>query len=468
MNVTFINPPVDLERLYGTGYLGSRGEQPPLGLCYLAAVLEEDGNDVRIIDAEFEGLNTGEITSHVVKHNTDIVGLTCVAATFYTTLEIAKSIRESDDDIKIIIGGPFISANPEEVISNECFDFGVIGEGEETMLELVDAIEGNGDLRRVDGILFRENGNVVKTHARRIIEDLDSLPFPARHLLPDIRRYIPESKNYRRLPSTTMVTSRGCPYNCIYCDQSVFGRKYRQNSAERVVDEMESLARDYGAREIFFTEDTFTLDNKRIGQICELINERGIDLAWRCCTRSDLVTKDLLVKMKDAGMWHIFYGAESGCQRILDTLKKGFTLDDTRKAIEWSDQAGLYTQACFMINNPSETHESIEETIRFAKSLPLTELSVLMMTPLPNTRLYETYKRYGTFDNTDLTQLNSWQPVFIPEGLTREYLIKRRKEFYREFFLRPKTIFRNLRQIRGWVDVKRYAGRFGAVKAIMN
>ncbi len=464
MNLTFINPPVNLSELFGTEHLGCKGEQPPLGLCYLAAVLEKEGHTVRIIDAEFEDLNTEKIVSRIKKHKTDIVGLTCVTPTLDNTLEISEKIKEYDTDLLTIIGGPHISADPIATIMHDNFDIGIIGEGEKTIVELADKIARGHELKNIDGIIYKDDGKIIQANPRRLIEDLDSLPLPSRHLLPDIRKYIPYSKNYKRLPSTTMVTSRGCPYNCVFCDKHVFGSRYRQQSAERVLEEINVLVDDYGIKEIFFTEDTFTLDNKRVEKICELMKQNKIDITWNCCTRVDLVSQELLKNMKNAGCWHIYYGIESGSQTILDKLQKGITLDQIKNAIKWSDNVGIFTLAVFMINNPAETKETIEETIRFSKSIPLTEIGVLMNTPFPNTEFEKICRDYGHFEQQDKTKINLWEPVFIPKGLTREYLEKRRKEFYREFFFRPSALWRSIRQIRGWSDISRYGNRIKTIE----
>ncbi|MBU0762308.1 MAG: B12-binding domain-containing radical SAM protein [Candidatus Altiarchaeota archaeon] len=446
--------------------MGSKKEQPPLGLCYLAAMMRAKKHSVDIIDAEFEDLRISEVVSRIKASKSDIVGFTCVTATYDVTVEIAKGVKGYDSDILTLIGGPHISAEPETTLSTGFFDIGIIGEGEQTVVELLDAIEKDIPLERVDGIIYRGPNSIVKTRPRKPIEDLDQLPYPARDLLPDIRLYKPSSKNYKRLPTTTMVTSRGCPFGCKFCDQSVFGRRYRQNTAEHVVNEIKILVKEFGIREIFFTEDTFTVDKERVEKICNLILEENIDIAWRCCTRVNLVTKDLLKKMKKSGMWHVYYGLESGNQDILDLLGKGITLKQIRDAIRWSDELGIYTQGAFMINHPTETHETIRETIDFAKSLRLTELSVLMLAPMPNTEFRNMCGSYGSFDNSDFTKMNPWQPIFVPKGLTKEYLEKKRKDFYREFYFRPQALCRILRHINTLSDFKRVLDRVKTIKTI--
>ena len=467
MHITLINPPITLQERYGSGIGASGGRQAPLGICYVAAFLEKNGISVRIIDAEAEELDYSNIISRIKKSKLNIVGITSTTVAFHRAIELANRIKESDPETQIIIGGPHVTALPDYTISFDCFDVGVLGEGEITTFELIKAIEKGIELKNVDGIVFRDsNHNAQFTKPREYIQNLDILPFPSRHLLPDINLYPPPPMNYRKQPVANIITSRGCPNSCTFCDRNVFGKRYREHSAEYVIAEIEHLIETYNIREIAFVDDTFTINKKRLEKIIDLMAEKGIKLNWTCMARVNTVSKKLLEKMKKSGCWHISYGIESGNQEILDIIKKGITLEQVRNAIKWSAEVGIHTKGFFIIGNPKDSIEIINETINFAKSLPLTDVVVTINTPIPNTESYENASQYGKLDTHDWSKFSYWQPVFVPFGFTEESLVNLQKKFYREFYFRPSIFLMHLKQIKSITDIKRYFKGIKAIKAI--
>lgn len=467
MQLTLINPPITPQERYGSSIGASGGRHAPLGICYLAAFLEKNGIDVEIIDAEAEGLEYSNIISRIKKFKSDVVGITSTTVAFHRALELANKIKEYNSDIPIIIGGPHVTALPEYTISFDCFDVGVLREGEITTLELLKALDQGTDLKNIDGIVYKDSKKIAHfTKLREYIPDLDILPFPARHLLKDIKLYLPQPMNYRNTPVVSIITSRGCPNRCTFCDRNVFGQRYREHSAEYVVAEIEHLIATYKIKEIVFVDDTFTINKKRVEKIMELMEERGISLDWTCMARVNTVTKSLLKKMKKSGCWHISYGIESGNQETLDLIKKGITLEQVKNAIKWSAHEGIRTKGYFIIGNPKDSLEIINETIDFAKSLPLTDVVVTINTPIPNTESFETASQYGKLDTHDWSKFSYWQPVFVPDGFDEESLISLQKKFYRDFYFRPSIFLKHLRQIKGINDVKRYCKGIKAIGAL--
>ncbi len=420
-----------------------------------------------MIDAEAEELGNDRIISRITKFGAEIVGITSTTVAFHRAIELAKGIRDYDKGLPIVLGGPHVTALPEHALSFDCFDVGVLGEGEITFLELVQTLKNSHELRAVDGIVFRENSKLHFTKPREYISNLDELPFPARHLLPDINYYLPPPMNYRHVPVVNMITTRGCPYRCIFCDKNVFGQKYRKHSPEYVVSEIEHVIDTFGAREIAFVDDTFTVDKKRVEQIIELINKRDIHIDWSCMGRVNTVTRDLLEKMKDAGCWHISYGIESGNQKVLAFIKKGITVDQVRSAIKWSDEVGIHSKGFFMLGHLTDSEETIGETISFAKSLPLTDVVVTLNTPIPNTEQYSLAEHYGRLDTHDWSRFSYWHPVFVPHHLSEKYLIEAQRKFFRQFYFRPQIIIRHLRQIRSITDIRRYIRGIKSLKAMI-
>src|SRR3989338_3670321 len=322
MNILLINPPFEDE--YSVGSSKSikyvLNVIPPLGLAYLAAALGKSGFAVEIID----GFLGNQDIPGIIADRPDIIGLTATTPTFNSALVIARKIKEGLPSVIIILGGAHITAMPWEAMAAGPFDIGVIGEGEVTLTELVKLLSSkftslpatgwSNDLRRVKGIIFREGGDLVATPKREAIMDLDTIPFPARHLLAPLSKYRPTPASYRRLPLGVMITSRGCPQQCAFCDRAVFGNSYRFRGPENVLGEAEELVYKYGAREIRFFDDCFTLDKERTIKICQGLRKIKPKLPWTCLTTVGSVTKELLKEMKASGCWQVLYGLESGSE----------------------------------------------------------------------------------------------------------------------------------------------------------
>lgn len=457
MKIVLINPAVTSAERYGKDIGAIGGHQVPLGICYLAAFLEKNGHTVSLIDAEADGLDNGKVLNNIRAFRPDAVGITSTTVALRRARDLALDIKRYDAGLPIIIGGSHVTANPRETLAFECFDYGVIKEGEITLFELLKALENNKPAGDMQGLVHRQAGEVIINPMRPYIRELDLLPFPARHLLPGIKRYLPPLGSYIAKPVINMITSRGCPYQCIFCDNNVFGRNVRYHSPAYVVSEIENVVDTYGAREIFFSDDTFTINRERIRGILSLLMEKEIKIRWTCMTRASDVDRDMLKEMKEAGCWQISIGVESGDQKVLDFIKKGIKLGEVENAVKWSYEAGIYVKGFFMLGHPIDTPQTINETISFAKSNPFSDVVVTITTPIPGTELYSIARRYGTLRDDDWSKFSYWKPVFVPHDLTEDYLYKKQRQFYAGFYLRPGIILRQIKKIRSISQLTSYA-----------
>ena len=458
MNVILINPPIlTAEREGGIGPVIANlfFNSPPLGIAYIAAVLEHRGYGVSIVDAPVEQLSFEQTLQRIEDFQADVVGITATTNFFHSAKELGRQVKDKWPDMPVVLGGPHVSSNPEHAMAEDCFDVGVVHEGEETLPELLEAIGDPESWDKIPGLVYRVDGAVHLTAARPPIDDLDSVPFPARHMLKN-HLYVPQPNDEHGLPKFAMITARGCPYQCIFCDKSAMGKRYRAMSPERVVDEVEMLIRDYGAKDIAFVDSTFTVLPERVERICDLIQQRGLKFTWTCTARANAVTRPMLQRMKDAGCWRIRLGVESGNDEVLKFIKKGVTADEVRNAARWAAEVGMQPKGFFMVGHLVDTRETIEETIRFACSLPLKDVTVQINTPMLGTAQHAIYQDYGRLASEKLEDMSYWQPSFIPNGMTERELLHLHRKFYRSFYLRPATVWRHVKCIRSFRDVYRY------------
>ncbi|MBU1975821.1 MAG: B12-binding domain-containing radical SAM protein [Nanoarchaeota archaeon] len=462
VDVLLIFPPISVNERYAKNVGDVGGHLPPLGLLTIAAVLEENGYSVEVIDGPVSGLDTRGVAKLAKKKKPGIIGISFLTASVYRAEELAKYLKKSMPDTPVIVGGHHTTILPKEVAKNKHFDAGVMGEGEFTFLELIQKYKENpklfkqpDELLKIQGMVVKVKGKVKFSGTRPPISDLDALPFPARHLV-DMKKYVPLPNQYLRKPITNMVAIRGCPYQCTYCSNSaIFGRKIRFPSPERTVSEMEHLIDDYGIREISFWDDTFTVNKEWLHKVCDLIIKKKFDIIWSCYGRVNTVDLKLLRKMKKAGCWNIFYGLEAGDQKLLDIINKNITLQQIRNAIRWTKQAGIESRGSFMLALPGETPELARKTIDFACELDLDYAQFCITTPFPGTKLYETAKKYGKLDKK-FDEYHIWSPVFVPYGYKdKEEIEKMFKLAFRKFYMRPSYAWKQFRKIKTMEDVRR-------------
>lgn len=371
----------------------------PLGILYLAAVLEKKGHNVTVLDMNEPDMTIGRLSENLKKIKPPLVGVSSMITDIRDVLRIGATVKETLPGSLVVFGGPLPSSMPGIMIKKPFVDVVVLGEGESTMLELVEAAEGGRKLESVNGIVFKRNGEVVATPPREPTKDLDSIPFPARHLI-NMRTYLRKKRillgvRKRNMVSINMISSRGCPYNCIYCFQGVFGRTWRGRSAKNVVDEMELLHKDYGVEGIVFSDDTFVLDRKRVFGICHEIKKRKLKVKWFCNARANLVDFEMLKEMKSAGCIQVAFGIESGNKKILELMRKGATKKQVANAVRMAKKAGLYTMGFFMVGMIGESPKEMMDTIEFARKLGLDFASFSITTTHPTTALETLAKEYG-------------------------------------------------------------------------
>jgi anaerobic magnesium-protoporphyrin IX monomethyl ester cyclase len=370
----------------------SRFRFPPLGVCYIAASLRQAGHEVKLLDCTF--LTRGNALEAAIDAKAKIVGIYCMVSMLEDCLWMAKQLR--DHCSILVAGGPLPTCEPLSFI--ESFDVVVRGEAEETVCELIRAIESGADLSSVSGIVYqtRTAASVEEIDGysfspdRPFIRELDNIPFPARDLLPN-QDYILYAKGKYGYSITTVLSTRGCPYQCEFCSNVVFGGSYRERSAHNVVDEIE-VALGMGYERISFADDVFTLNRDRVLKICEEINRRKLSFAWECLGRVDRSDDRVFQAMRNAGCTRIYFGVESGNDSILKLMNKKITKQQAQNAVEAAHRAGLQVGAFFILCYPGETNDTVLETLHFATNLPLDYLGLSMPYPLPGTALYERVK----------------------------------------------------------------------------
>ena len=441
----------------------------PLGMGYLAAVLEQNGHEVSIEDCQCLGVHHGDLIRKLAKESPDFVGISATTPTFASSILTAKMLKQQMPDVVVVIGGAQVSALPEETLSYDCFDVGVQGEGEHTLLELVGHVKDHGlkHLSGIRGLVFRHNGSIAYSERRPFIQDLDSLPFPARHLLPPLEKYHPVPTSYRRLPNATIMTSRGCAgARCIFCDRSGLGFTVRFRSVENVFDEIEELINVYGARDLRFFDDTFTLDPNRVLRICHEFKRRRIDIPWCCWSRTNTVTREMLGGMKEAGCWQVLYGLESMDEAVLGNLGKLTTVEQNVRAVRWSHDAGLSVRANFIVGTPFDSLQTMERSLTEAIKLNMDFAHFNKCIPYPGSELYRMLTAQGY--RYDITKWESHHDMkgsimYTPPGVTEEEYRKWIVEAHRRYYLRPGYILKQFSRIRNFEDIRRLWGGFRAI-----
>lgn len=459
MNISFLNPPLPPEALYEEWDLsGVDSISPPIGLLTLAAVVRRAGHLVSIVDAYANGLSVHDTALQVINNKPEVVGITATTPSVRGAANVATMIKQLQPDTNIILGGAHITAVPLETFERYSqFDIGVIGEGEITLLELLDSLQnGSLCLSTVDGIIFRDNGNIIKTDKRAVISDLDWLPLPAWDLLPALLKpYRMSIVGTTSNKSTAILTSRGCPGRCSFCDTQVFGRKFRGHSSKYVMNMIDSLIDNYGIEDFLIYDDNFVVDRKRLKQICLTLIEKDYKIHWSCCSRVNLVNPEILQLMKKAGCWQIEYGIESGSPYILKKMNKLISLDQVKQALIWTKEAGIMTRGNFIFGYLGETKQTLHETMDFLMNIELDYFQQTFLTPYPGTEVYKAVAKNGN-TNLDWSKMNNMSINFIPEGLTENDLISYSKKAFRKFYLRPKVIISHLKKLRSLNILKRY------------
>jgi len=455
--IVLINPPLSKKERYDFVAL-SGGIEPPHGLCYLAGAIRQIKYPVEIIDAQALNLDIDGTLEKIKTLQPSIVGFTAVTALIHKAGNLAEKIKTFNPEIITIIGGVHISGLPKETMERfRGFDIGIIGEGEIAVQELIRCHQSHKSFENVNSLVFRKKGVLFFTKSQGFIENLDDLPYPAYDLLPKLDKYyyLPPQNTILH-PSISIITSRGCPFNCRFCDHSVFSNKYRSHGAEYVVSILENLKKNYGVKNVFIQDDTFLIDEDRAVKIVSLMIERQVNIKWGCHIRPDtILSKHLLKLMRLSGCWSLNLGIETCSPKILEVLGKKFNIIKMGEALQWYKEYGFVLKGLLMIGNPLEDEMTLQETLRCIKALPLDDISIAYFTPYPATEIYNNISNYGEF-NEDWKNMSSYKILFIPKALDKKKLEEYFIKFLKSFYLRPKIIFNYIFRLRSWNQFLKY------------
>ena len=437
VRVLFVHP-------RGNNWLGKQKDissvfnvMPPIGVMSIASFLEERGVDVAILDCYARPLPLPELLAEIERRSPDVVGFSCTTSSFLEGYGIAEALKERLPETRVVFGGAHAcSVGVSLLDSFPAIDCLVIGEGERTFHELVSS--GFRNVETIPGVGYRRDGKGTLSSVRELIDDLDSLPFPAYHRLPGFpQRYFLPLFSYPTAPNSSIISSRGCPYQCSYCDRSVFNRGFRYNSPEYIVEHLKLLHRDYGIRHVFFYDDLFSTDRERVARFCELKEAARLPVTYNCIARLEHVDAGLLALLKRSGCWQVNFGIESGDPEVIRKHRKYYGLDEVQQKLALVRQAGMRVKGLFMVGLPGETEESIRRTIDYALELPLDEINVTKFTPFPGAPVYRTIREHGEF-REEWPLMNCMNFVFIPRGMTGEQLEDLYNEFIRRFYHRTR------------------------------
>lgn len=448
-----------------------KNSQLPMGLAYIAAVLEKEGYNIKVLDAfttedvnastcdtkKYYGLSPEGIRKDIENFQPDIVGISGMYTMYAKgTHLIANIVKNISKDILLVCGGTHASVNPRMVLEDENINIIVKGEGEITFLELIREFEKNKDLYRLEGIIYKKDGQLIENPSRPLIKNLDDLPFPARQHFP-MQQYFENTINSRnffmRYPYVSLITSRGCPGNCIYCCvERIWGRGWRSRTPDNVVDEIQSLIKNYGAREIHFTDDSISVDMRRLYKICQEIIKRKLDIRWTAPSGIAvwLLDKALLKIMKKSGCYRLTFGLESGNINTLRFIGKRYSYAKAKEIIREANRLGIWTAATFIIGFPQETKAQISETVSFAIKSGLDFLVFYTPIIFPGTPLFDVFMKEGIDYNPDMTGINR---AYSTKHVTETELFKIRQDAnYKFLFNRAMRFWRVINKVKNKED----------------
>ncbi len=442
MKILFVSPPTDSAI---KSVIGTTG--PPLGLAYLASVARSKGHDARIVDSLVENLTFEEVRKIMEQYSPDMVAITSTTSMIPDAYEVAKIAKNISQDTATIIGGPHVTFVPEQTLQeSQNIDYVVKGEGENPFSGILDIIEKKKDPKEIRGIAYRNGNRILNNPPEVLISDVDSIPEPSWDLLP-MDKYEIDNTQFG-----TIMTSRGCPYNCIFCSSSLqFGKQWRGHSVERVIDELKTLRYKYNKRDIEFLDDTFTLNMKRAMELTDRIYKEGIDIRWSASARVNLFNADIAKNMKRAGAHTVYFGIESGSQKILDFIGKGTTLDLAKSSVRKANDAGLYTLGSFIIGFPDDTIKDVKTTIKFSKSIGVTVAQFTIATPYPGTRLWDYVMENKLLLTMNWRKFTTLSPVIKLRNFTSDQILKWLSLAYISFYVRPLYLLKDVAKTHGFV-----------------
>lgn len=469
LNVSLVVPP--------GGYYAERWKKgsmiPSLGICYIASVLEKQGHKVEIIDAYVENLSLKKLLSRIKESNPNFIGITFTTENRFGGFDVIRKVKKISPDILISAGGPHASLAADDTLRNiPELDFVIRGEGEETIVSLTKAIMEKKPLTDIRGLSFRNGNKVVHNPDVLLISELDTIPFPARHLVPwDKYNFTLNVPGRGCLLAANIMTSRGCPFNCNFCASTKFwGRSFRMRSVDNILAEIQILRDRYAIEALWIFDDTFTVSKKRVEQFCQRLLEKNWHLSWFCEARVDTLDRELLTLMKKSGCYSIGFGVESGSQRILDeVIGKRINLEQVREIANICKDLGIISNPFFIFSHPEETREDIEKTMEMIRTWPQpSSISLSLLHIYPGTQLEQIAKSKGILPKdfswtnesdprvTILPTAQGHVPIFIDKLSLKElsnYIFQWRD---RQGYVLWKKIPEVLLSIRSQKDISRY------------
>ena len=447
MRIALVVPPWGPDDIRAKDTRGISGCWPTPGLQYVAAVLRDAGHEILFLEGFF--YTNEEMIRKTLEFKADALGVYVISLLWDKAKQFIEDVKAANPSIYTFIGGHGATAMPETLMNDtESLDAIVIGEGEIPSRELMTAIEEGTSPVNIKGLLIKENGKLLRTPPRKIIDNLDELPFPAVDLC-EMERYYPSFEQVSTVPAMQMLASRGCDGSCLYC-YKMYGNRIRLRSPSLIVDEIEYYKKEYGVREIKFWDEHFTFSHEHVYGLCNELMERGLKIRWWVSCRADSVDRPLLAAMKKAGCWCINYGVESGIQKHLDTLNKNETLDQIREAVRLTHSVGIKTHTTYIFGIPGETFEDGLKTIEFAKELGSFTVEFFPITPFPGTPLYKGVMKglFGTMsENLSDQGMLLDRPCFVPFSMEADEIMELRRLAYIKYFFRPKFLFYRLTNI---------------------
>ena len=441
----------------------SIGYIPPLSLLYVAGIMEKEGVDVQIIDMDVENLFYKDALLRIQQFSPDIIGFTLSTYSFHPILKWINKFK-ADTNIPILCGGAHVGLYPEETMTHGAIDYIIIGEAELPLPEFISALRDKKSFHGIKSLGFRENGKVFIDKTKQAIKKLDDIPLPARHL---IQNDLYKNIFTKQMNFTAMLSTRGCPYRCAFCDQKT--PMYRIRSAESFLDEIKANYEQFGIREFDIYDSTFTANKKRVLKICQLLEESGLELGWTIRSRVDSVNKEMLKALKNAGCHTIMYGIESADREILKRMNKDISPEKITEIISYTKEVGIEILGFFLFGFPGETHQTIKETIKFSLDLPLDYAQYTVLLPFPDTEVYEYYMENGLSDywsEYTLDPENERIIELIGTEMTRSEASKYLGTAYRKFYFRPRIILRRAMKMKSFDEFKRLAK--GAINLLKN
>ncbi|MEW5691814.1 MAG: radical SAM protein [Candidatus Hydrogenedentota bacterium] len=468
MKILFLIPFINRKEQWGPWRWGAGNNQFNYGIASLAGYLESKEIDVGLIDMQF--LKDKDLGIMLNKEMPDLIGISCYTPTYKASIELARLCKNINSDVKIIFGGAHPSLYPRDTLEENSFiDFVVVGEGEITLYELIKALQDmRYDFSDIKGLAYRKDGKVLINPKREFIDLSKDSTLPAYKIFP-LDKYIIQATSYKKLPTYTLVASRGCPYNCTFCQVKQFlGSRMRYKSPEILIKEIRYLKDNFNARGIMFQDSTFTTDWNWLKKFCKLMtDERLNDLTWMCFTRADRVNKEILSMMKRTGCYGMSYGVESANQKSLDLLKKGIKIEQIIDTVKLSLEMGFYVTTTYMLGIPGEDESDVMRTIKLANTLATHIAHFYLPIPYPESELYYQCKETGGLREDiiweDYNMFDDERPVYINPKIGLKKMVALKNYAVKKYYINPRVIWRNIKEINSKDDIIKY---WDAVKSL--